>query len=112
MARKGQGKRPPIVGDPTDPRGMAVLRDKYLEHLAVTNFSPRTIDVRTFYLNHFIKWCEERALVRPSDVTKPVIDRYQRGLFLYRNADNKPLSFHSQRGHLTPIKGWFRWLTR
>jgi integrase/recombinase XerD len=112
MARKGQGKRPPIVGDPTDPRGMAVLRDKYLEHLAVTNFSPRTIDVRTFYLNHFIKWCEERALVRPSDVTKPVIDRYQRGLFLYRNADNKPLSFHSQRGHLTPLKGWFRWLTR
>jgi len=56
----------PVVGDPTDPRGMAAMRDRYLEHIAVRNYSPRTIEGRTVYLNYFIKWCEDRAIVRPA----------------------------------------------
>ncbi len=66
MARKGRRKPAPVVGDPTDPRGMAAMRDRYLEHIAVRNYSPRTIEGRTVYLNYFIKWCEDRAIVRPA----------------------------------------------
>jgi integrase/recombinase XerD len=112
MARKGRRKPAPVVGDPTDPRGMAAMRDRYLEHIAVRNFSPRTIEGRTVYLNYFIKWCEDRAIVRPGDVTKPIIDRYQRWLYHYRNEDGKPLTFSSQYTHLSPLKAWFKWLAR
>jgi integrase/recombinase XerD len=113
MPRKGWRPGPPtVVGDPTDPRGMAAMRDRYLEHIAVRNFSPRTIEARIVYLNAFIRWCEDRAIVRPSDVTKPVIDRYQRWLYNYRNAKDKPLTFHSQHSYLVPLKSWFRWLAR
>ncbi len=112
MARKGRRKPAPVVGDPTDPRGMAAMRDRHLEHIAVRNFSPRTIEGRTVYLNYFIKWCEDRAIVRPGDVTKPIIDRYQRWLYHYRNEDGKPLTFSSQYTHLSPLKAWFKWLAR
>ena len=45
-------------------------------------------------------------------MTKPIIDRYQRWLYHYRNPDGKPLTFHSQYTHLSPIKSWFKWLAR
>ena len=112
MARKGRRKPAPVIGDPTDPRGMAAMRDRYLEHIAVRNYSPRTVEGRTVYLNYFIKWCEDRAIVRPGDVTKPIIDRYQRWLYHYRNEDGKPLTFSSQYTHLSPLKAWFKWLAR
>jgi hypothetical protein len=44
----------------------------------VRNFSPRTIEGRTVYLDYFIKWCEDWAIVRPGEATKPIIDRYRR----------------------------------
>jgi integrase/recombinase XerD len=113
MPRKGWHPHAPIiVGDPTDERGMAVMRDKYLEHMAVTNFSPDTIFMRRVYLNYFIKWCQERSILRPNEVTKPIVDRYQRWLYHYRTRLNKPLGFSGQRSRLGAVKAWFRWLTR
>ena len=38
-------------------------------------------------LRYFITWCDERGLQRPHDITRPILERYQRYLFLYR----KPL---------------------
>lgn len=32
----------------------------------------------------FITWCDERGVTRPQEVTRPVLERYQRYLFLYR----------------------------
>ncbi len=32
--------------------------------------------------------------------------------FQVRNADGKPLTFHSQYTHLSPVKCWFKWLAR
>jgi integrase/recombinase XerD len=50
--------------------------------------------------------------LRPSEVTKPIIERYQRFLFHYRKRDGDPLSFRSQHGRLVPIRAWFKWLAR
>ena len=70
MSYKGWSPGPrAVVGDPTDPRGMAVLRDQYLEYMAITNYSQDTIFMRRIYINYFIKWCQERSVTRPSDTT-------------------------------------------
>ena len=85
---------------------------KYLEWSAITGCSQDTIKRRDSALRRFINWCDERDIKHPSQVTKPIIDRYQRHLYYYRKKDGSPLGFSSQNVMLTPIKGFFKWLTK
>ena len=55
---------------------------------------------------------EERGLTEPVEVTRPVLERYQRYLFHYRKKNGEPLSFASQHSRLSPLRMWFRWMTR
>lgn len=108
--RKKQA-RPP-VGDTTDPQAMPALLALYLERMHVKNYSPGTIDQADDYVHHFIAWCAERAVTRADEVTKPMIDRYQRSLFYHRRKNGQPLSFRTQYLMLTWVKQFFRWLVR
>jgi integrase/recombinase XerD len=108
----GNKKRPrPSIAD-GDPRSMATLLAAFLERLRVKNYAASTIEDHDINLRHFIAWCVERAITRASDVTKPMIDRYQRVLYYYRKPDGRPLSFQSQHLKLSSVKLFFRWLTR
>ncbi len=112
MGRKGDHKPPQQVGNPNDPHGMAVLLERFLEWLRVKNYSERTVTNRQVYLNYFILWAEERGITRPNEVTKPILERYQRTLYHHKKKDGQPLSFRSQHGRVVPIRAWFKWLTR
>ncbi len=113
MSRKGKRKGRTIVGNPGDPQGMAVRLDGFLQHLRVLNYSETTVVQRDRYIQTFIRWAEERGLTRPAEITKPILERYQRHLFNYRQAKaEKPLSFRSQRMHLSILRGWFKWMAR
>ena len=112
MPRKGDKLPPKQVGNPGDPQGMAVMLDKFLEWMRVTNYSTQTVDNRKLYLSYFIIWAEERGLTRPNEITKPILERYQRFLYHYRKADGNPLSFRSQSSRLVPVRAWFKWLTK
>ena len=57
---------------------------RYLESLRVKNYSERTVGNREAYLGFFIAWCEARSITRPEEVTKPILERYQRHLFHLR----------------------------
>lgn len=116
MAKKGYRKPKPVVGDPTDPEGFGVWLGRYLEALRVKNYSERTVENRDVYLRFFIDWCAERGIVRPHEVTKPMLERYQRHLFHMRQSSGKdrgkPLSFRAQHSRLVPVRMYFKWLTR
>lgn len=112
MSRKGHRKPQPPIGDPSDTHGMQHLIDQHTTALKVRNYSADTISQRDKYLRWFAEWCLERGITRPGEVTKPVIERYQRHLYFYRNADGKPLSFRSQYAHLSHVKAWYKWLAR
>jgi integrase/recombinase XerD len=102
----------PVVGDPTDARGMnRAIRD-YVEALRVSNYSEYTAHVRTVNLTLFSEWMEARGLTRPAEVTKPIVERYQRALYHRRKPDGKPLTFGSQTTQLMSLKSFFRWLAR
>jgi integrase/recombinase XerD len=88
-----------------------MMRD-YLQSLAIQNYSEQTIGNREFLLRQFIQWCQERGIVDPVEVTRPVLERYQRYLFLYRKKNGEPMSFRSQHSRLVPLRMWFRWMTR
>lgn len=112
MPRKNDRQPPKQVGNPGDPQGMAVMMDKFLEWMRVTNYSERTVENRHLYLSYFIIWAEDRGLTRPTEITKPILERYQRFLYHYRKKDGQPLSFRSQHSRLVPVRAWFKWLTK
>ena len=112
MPRKGDKQPPKQVGNLGDPHGMAVMLEKFLEWMQVTNYSPRTVENRKLYLSYFIIWAEERGLTRPTEITKPILERYQRFLYHHRKTDGNPLSFRSQSSRLVPVRAWFKWLAR
>jgi integrase/recombinase XerD len=112
MPRKGQRKPRQCLGDPTDPAGMGRLAEEFFTWLLARNYSERTIGNRRQYLGYFIDWCAERGLSKPGEITKPILERYQRYLYHYRKKNGRPLSFRSQHSRLVPVRAYFKWLAR
>ncbi len=103
---------PKQPADRDDPYGMNPLLAKFLEWLGVQNYTEQTIENRRKRCTAFIQWAEERGITKPLEVTKPILDRYQRFLFYRRKKDGQPLSFRTQLGHLTSVRAWFKYLCR
>jgi integrase/recombinase XerD len=112
MPRRGTRKAKPPLGDLTDPHGMGARLAEYLEWLRTKNYAERTVENRAVYLGFFLQWAEERGITRPAEVTKPILERYQRHLYHLRKADGAPLSFRSQFSRLVPVRAFFKWLAR
>ncbi len=91
---------------------LEVMLREYMQALAVQNYSENTISNRMFLIGQFLEWCVERGLTEPLEVTRPVLERYQRYLFHYRKKNGDPMSFRSQHSRLVPLRMWFRWMTR
>lgn len=112
MGKKGTRQAGTVVGDAADPQGMTALATSYLEWGRVHNYSAATTDHHRRYLNAFLTWAADRGVARPGDVTKPILERYQRWLFQYRKANGDPLSFSTQKCYLVTLRSWFKWLAR
>lgn len=124
MPRKGQRlkTRKPSAIKPAgsakrsvDPLGHLPLTrymEAHFEWMLITGYSADTVRARRQAIRRFIVWCEERGLQQPADITKPILERYQRHLFYYRKPDGAPLTLGSQHGALAPLKTWFKWLAR
>lgn len=112
MPKKGVKTERPPIGDINDPASLYNAMRRFLRWQAEKNYSPKTIENREVYLRYFIQWCDERGLGQPQEITKPIIERYQRYLFLYRKKNGEPLSTRSQHVRVVPIRAWFKWLAR
>jgi len=112
MPRKGVHKLKPPVGDLRDPDSLYYFMLRFLAWLGEKNYSAHTIEGRDHYLRIFIAWCDERGITRPHDVTRPILEGYQRYLFLRRKKNGEPMSFHSQHTSLIPVRAWFKWLAK
>ena len=108
MARV-EKKRKPEAAPKT---AMELLMREHLNALQVRGYSENTVRSRQVYLRFFIEWAYEHGLREPIEVTRPVLERYQRYLFFYRKKNGEPLTFRSQHTRLVPLRVWFRWMTR
>jgi len=97
---------------PLDHHGMMPYLNQFLEWSAVMAYSTQTITIRNNHLRRFMRWCDERDLDSPTDITRPILERYQRHLYYYRKKNGQPLSLATQCQRLEPIKAFFRWLTK
>ncbi len=108
---KATGPATPEPPDP-DPAGMVVLLSRYLEWLAVRNYSEKTVKIRRTCCGYFVAWAEQRGVGKPSEVSRPVVERYQRFLFNLRKHNGDPLSVRTQVSRLAAVQAWFKWLTK
>lgn len=92
--------------------GLTAAMHRYLEALGVKGYRPMGIATAGRYVLDFIGWAEERGVGHPSQVSRAVLERYQRWLHHYRKKDGMPLSIAGQRCKLVPLRGFFKWLTR
>jgi integrase/recombinase XerD len=100
----------PDTGAAVDALGACAAR--WLEALAVRRMAARTLEERRFCLRVFLVWAVERDLRRAGEITRPILEAYQRALFQHRRKDGRPLSWSAQRERLRCLMAWFRWLTR
>ncbi len=100
------------AGAPGDTRGLLAAMRRYLEHRAVIGTPETALYNLERYLRDFIDWAEDRGVTHPLQVTRQVLERYQRFLHHYRKKNGEPLSIVSQKTKLAPLRGLFKWLTR
>ncbi|MDD9923656.1 MAG: site-specific tyrosine recombinase XerC [Boseongicola sp.] len=91
---------------------LADYHDAYLEYLRVRHFTESTVVGRQESLRVFLVWAQERELTQPQEITKPILESYQRHLWRYRKKNGKPLGVSTQRGRLGAVKDYFSWLCR
>ena len=109
QTRRGRKKRA-LQLVPTNP--LEAMLSEYLSWTSVKNYSEVTVRNRRVHIGFFLRWCAERGLQEPVEITRPVLERYQRYLFHYRKQNGQPLSFHSQHTRLAPVRMWFKWLVK
>jgi integrase/recombinase XerD len=97
---------------PSDPQGLASYVMRYLEWLKIHNYAAPTVQNRQSYLGVFVAWCVERGLVSPKEITKPILERYQRSLYTHRKGNGDPLTFRAQHARLVPIRAFFKWCAK
>jgi len=105
MTRKSKRTPKQPTGDPKDPKGMIALMEQFCEWMQVRNYSEKTVEARQQQVVRFIDWAAARGVMQPGEVTKPIVERYQRFLYHYRSRKGNPqqdssVTVSSQHRHL------------
>lgn len=110
--QRGGNERRPDPFDRSAPDALALWRDAYLESLGARNYAEGTLEGRRDALKVFFAWAAERDLTRASQITRPILESYQRWLWRCLKANGQRLGWSTQRNRLGVLKDFFRWLTR
>ena len=105
-------KRKSKLETPMPSSPLAALLEAHMSALRVRDYSENTIRNQHMHVRYFLAWCAERGLTEPVEITRPILESYQRYLFYQRKRSGEPLSFRSQHARLVALRSWFRWLTR
>jgi len=91
---------------------LAALADEHLDHLRIRNRTPAAVLGRSKELKPFLCWVEERDLFHPEQITRSILESYQRAVWAYRKKNGKPLGISTQRGRLGAVMQFFAWLCK
>ena len=101
----------------------------YTEAMEIRHYSPHTIETQRMLLRWFVQFCAEREIHHLHAVTRELVERYQRHLYLLRvkigspsrhgagggtgdPAALRPLTIAGQHGRLWAVVRFFRWCVR
>ena len=110
-ARRGGNERPDD-GFERSPDTLTTHVEKYLEWLRIHNRTESGVDSKWRELKPFLWWSQERGLKTPHEITRAMLESYQRWLWRYRKTNAQPLSSTTQRSRLGSVKLFFSWLCK
>ena len=112
--QRGGNERQALPFDRTATDALAVWSEAWLESLRSRNYAEGTLEERFFSLKFFMAWAAERDVTRASEVTRPILEAFQRFLSRYElpGGKGRRLGWSTQRARIGCLKDWFRWLTR
>src|ERR1700728_2418115 len=99
MARVTRKRKP----DPEPQTPLETLMREHLNSLQVRGYSEHTVKNRLVHIGFFIQWAYEHGLREPIEVTRPVLERYQRYLFFYRKKNGLVVDFRSRAGGVVAL---------
>ncbi len=85
---------------------------QYEQWMRTAVFSPETIKGRLRDLSYFVRWCSEFGLTAPAEITRPIVESYQRYQSTRTRKDGRLISPVTQVGQLSAMRQFFIWLTR
>ena len=112
QTQRGGKDRHPDHFDRNAPDALALWHDSYIEFLGVRNYAEGTMAGRRDALKVFFTWAAERDLTRAGQITRPILESYQRWLWRCTKVNGQRLGWSTQRNRLGTLKDFFRWLTR
>jgi integrase/recombinase XerD len=110
--RKRANTEPAALTDPLAHNALTHYQAAFHEWEAVVAYSAQTIRAQRHALRRFIAWADERGLSKPHDITRPILERYQRHVHHHRKANGQALTVSAQLGLVLPLQAWFKWLTK
>jgi integrase/recombinase XerD len=112
LRRKPRAPARVRVRDAAAANPLHAYRRAHLEWARAAGVSEATAVSRDRSIACFIAWADERGITRVQDVTRAMLERYQRALYLYRKSDGGALSLATQESLLNPLRAFFKWLAR
>jgi len=109
---KRGGNEKPSDGFTRQGPTLAALADEYLERLRVLNRTPSAVASRRNELKPFLAWSEERGLLHARQITRTILESYQRRLWTHRKKNGRPLGVTTQRARLGCVMNFFAWLCK
>ena len=97
---------------PVPQNRMGSLLDEFMAWMRVRNTAEYTQYHRRACVARFVRWASERGIADPMEVTRPILESYQKYLYHHRQKNGQPLTFRTQYSRLVPVRTWFRWLVR
>jgi integrase/recombinase XerD len=80
--------------------------------MELRNLSPCTVRIRLHAMGMFAAWLAERSVFSATEVTRPMVEAYQRYLHRYRKSNNQVMAVGGQYQRLKGIEHFFRWCSR
>jgi integrase/recombinase XerD len=97
---------------PSNPQSLTAYAQAYTYHLKAQNYAKQSVQYKYASLGWFIEWCKERGIDRIEQITRPILQRYQRYLYYAISRSGQPLSIQSQRNRISAVRTWFKFLMR
>lgn len=83
----------------------------YHQWMREMNYSGHTIRNHRCFFGKFVRWCEDRSITAPKDVSQALIERYQKGLHQGLGPE-EVLSLNAQRVVVLSITVFFKWMKK
>jgi integrase/recombinase XerD len=110
---------PPPVPKMNAVDGLRECLEIWAQALQMRHYAAETVADRRYSVQVFIAWAAERDVIRAGEVTRLMLEAYQRFLWRFEvpvrkgeGTVHRRLSWCSQRERLRCLKAWFQWLTR